>query len=334
MVMGNMREWRRIGLSVLAVLAVFATIMAYRAREQPSEGLAAGGDRIETIGDLPIGERSSGPDEPLSPEVLEQEDTGNTSESNSEIEEDGTDTSNITTRISTPRTTDGPTTTTTRVTAAPATSGTTEVPSTVATTATTETTTAPTVAPTAPPTTAAPTTTTTKAPTTTTVPPTTKVTIPPVALTNGGFDASDIPAGSYRMLDAAEVPGWLADNGVLEVWHREKSQVGSGNGNNLLELNSYGPSTVFQRILTTPGSKIRWSFMHRGRSGSDTMEVIIGPVGGPLQSLITVTTGPGWKEYSGTYTIPAGQKNTVFGFRSVTGGSSGNLVDRAALSLA
>lgn len=47
-------------------------------------------------------------------------------------------------------------------------------------------------------------------------------------------------------------------------------------GNNFIELNSYGIGPVYQDIRTIPGSNLTWKFSHRGRTGVDTADLLIG----------------------------------------------------------
>lgn len=48
-------------------------------------------------------------------------------------------------------------------------------------------------------------------------------------------------------------------------------------GNQAAELNADEPSTLYQYIDTSSGSLYEWGLYHRGRSGTDTMALIIGP---------------------------------------------------------
>jgi len=74
---------------------------------------------------------------------------------------------------------------------------------------------------------------------------------------------------------------------------------------------------------------MRWHLKHRGRAGVDTMRVMIGsPKGALVQSGAAISTGnTAWQQYTGTYTVPAGQTTTRFAFQAVTAGSYGNFID-------
>jgi hypothetical protein len=125
------------------------------------------------------------------------------------------------------------------------------------------------------------------------------------------------------------------------------------------ELAARQISTLYQDVATLPGSVIRWSLKHRARatSGSDTMQVQIGTTSSQtLQTVnarrtptnnvylaptystsvdsgftptttISTSLANGWREYSGAYTVPAGQTLTRFAFVGTSGTSVGNLLD-------
>ncbi len=84
---------------------------------------------------------------------------------------------------------------------------------------------------------------------------------------------------------------------------------------------------------------MNWSLRHRGRSGTDVMRVRIGAdlASAAVQGIMT-DDNTAWGYYSGTYTVPAGQTNTVFIFEAVstaTGSLSvGNLIDDVQISIA
>lgn len=100
----------------------------------------------------------------------------------------------------------------------------------------------------------------------------------------------------------------------------------------MAELNAYEVSALYQDIPTTPGEKVRWQVYHRGRYGMDTAVVEFGAPGNVMiQQAEMVDGNEAWGLYTGSYTIPIGQTNTRFQFRSVSaaGGNEaiGNLLD-------
>ena len=95
------------------------------------------------------------------------------------------------------------------------------------------------------------------------------------------------------------------------------------------EQNANKAGTLYQDLPTIPGTTMRWHLKHRGRAGVDTMRVMIGARNGTLtQSEPNIATGnTAWQQYTGTYTVPAGQTTTRFAFQAVTAGSYGNFMD-------
>ena len=124
------------------------------------------------------------------------------------------------------------------------------------------------------------------------------------------------------------------------------------------ELNADQIGALYQDVTTVPNTIMRWSIKHRGRQETDeSMQVKIGttnsttaqvPIarrtpntiwgstpptswsadsGYTSSSTITSRLSSGWREYQGSYTIPANQTTTRFSFESITAGSVANLLD-------
>ncbi|UUZ81876.1 DUF1533 domain-containing protein [Paenibacillus sp. P26] len=133
----------------------------------------------------------------------------------------------------------------------------------------------------------------------------TSVTVTAAAITpnkklqNGGFETPPISASTtpgsktttpgawnyYR--DDADGIGWktTATDHYIEFRNDIKSNSNSSipipEGGQFAELNAQFPSSLYQDILTNPGTTVNWRLYHRGRNGTDTMKVQIGPPGGP-----------------------------------------------------
>ncbi|ANY73424.1 hypothetical protein BBD41_12975 [Paenibacillus ihbetae] len=182
------------------------------------------------------------------------------------------------------------------------------------------------------------------------VPPTT----PPnacgnrVALINGSFEegperGSYDPVNSPFMFYQDEVPGWMTtDTGnganvhLIEIWDyaqgypdpEVKQQPAPVDGNRYAELNAVENGMLYQDVPTTPGQTIYWRLSHKGRYGVDTMQVRIGPAtDNPYDTVPQKQMSSGntaWETYTGTYTVPAGQTMTRFGFEAVST-SSGSI---------
>ncbi|MEM9889526.1 MAG: hypothetical protein AAF962_01585 [Actinomycetota bacterium] len=189
--------------------------------------------------------------------------------------------------------------------------------STTTTTASTSASSASTAAPTtaAPVTTAAPTTTT--APSTTTEAPTT--TFRSVNLLElSGFES---PRLEERFAYVG-VDGWSA-TGPVELWVDGYNGVPAYAGRQFTELNAQSAITISQEVDVSPGGVYTWTFAHRGRKDTDTVELTIdGAVIGRYSA------GPDtWTVRSGEVTIPAGQTSAVIALRAVDEGGIGNFID-------
>ena len=117
-------------------------------------------------------------------------------------------------------------------------------------------------------------------------------------LENAGFDDIAI-SGKYSSFSAANAPspkagiGWntTAADYMVEVGNIKNGDAYGlsaiietvikkpyiKNGDQFAELNASQDSSLYQIINTAPGKMYRWGLSHRGRSGVDTMALIIGP---------------------------------------------------------
>ncbi|WP_144934839.1 isopeptide-forming domain-containing fimbrial protein [Paenibacillus sp. 32O-W] len=174
----------------------------------------------------------------------------------------------------------------------------------------------------------------------------------PVALINGSFeepDLSNLPddainqsgKSSWMYIYDDFVPGWKTTDstGVIEFGSPTKLGIDPDinskyhhitdvpDGEQYVELNASESSQLYQDVKTTPGQTISWRLSHRAAyhrhvQGYDTMTVRIGsnttaPGDLPVVETISTHTSEGWVEYRGTYTVPAGQTVTRFGFEAV-----------------
>jgi len=169
-----------------------------------------------------------------------------------------------------------------------------------------------------------------------------------VTLLDGGFETPVIAAGGNSSLDASLVPPWLTTDSAnqIEIWGSGFGGVPSAQGAQFVEINANSAGTLYQDVVTTSGEKMTWTLEHRGRSGTDTMKVLIGDA-----TTADVTSDTGWNYFSpdltdpntawGTHTaeyvVPAGQICTRFAFRAVSsaGGdqSFGNFLDAVSFSV-
>ncbi len=160
----------------------------------------------------------------------------------------------------------------------------------------------------------------------------------PVALINGSFEEPINTAYWWQGHPQENVPGWSTTDstGRIEIWNtNNNNKVIPAKGNQFAELNAYESGMLYQDVITTPGQTLYWRLAHRGRAGEDTMQLRIGAVtNNPYDAPVVEQMTDGnaeWGEYSGTYTVPAGQTVTRFGFEAVSaaGGNKavGNFLD-------
>ncbi|MEC1627051.1 isopeptide-forming domain-containing fimbrial protein [Bacillus mojavensis] len=168
----------------------------------------------------------------------------------------------------------------------------------------------------------------------------------PVALINGSFEqgaargSAHDGSGLYYL--ESEVPGWKTTDKAIEIWNYKenipavaKNWPAPPNGNRWAELNAFENGMLYQDVKTTPGQTIYWRLSHMGRNGVDTMQVRIGAVTAtPYDTKVQKQLSDGrtaWGTHTGSYTVPAGQTKTRFGFEAVStaGGSigAGNFLD-------
>ncbi|TQJ99674.1 LPXTG-motif cell wall-anchored protein/uncharacterized repeat protein (TIGR01451 family)/fimbrial isopeptide formation D2 family protein [Bacillus sp. SJZ110] len=173
----------------------------------------------------------------------------------------------------------------------------------------------------------------------------------PVALINGSFEQGAARGsavnGSGIYYYESEVPGWkttddAAGYKVIEIWNHAqnlpsgaKDYPAPPDGKRWAELNAMENGMLYQDVKTTPGQTIYWRLSHMGRAGVDTMQVRIGAATqNPYDTVVQKQMSDGrtaWGTHTGSYTVPAGQTTTRFGFEAVSSASgsigNGNFLD-------
>ena len=164
------------------------------------------------------------------------------------------------------------------------------------------------------------------------------------ALTNEDFETYDptyyrtriegsLGPNAY-LFDESDIRGWAttAPDNQIELWVSGHEGVTSHSGNAHIEINAQEEAQLYQDLSTPPGSQINWSIWHRGKDGTDMAAIYMGPSGGSLMKVEEMASGASsWQQYSGTYTVPAGQTSTRFALQAIesAGGelTEGNFVD-------
>lgn len=111
-----------------------------------------------------------------------------------------------------------------------------------------------------------------------------------IKVENGSFEEPVIGNKQYDQLSQEKVPYWQTtayntngSDGMIElfksntVYIPNRQQLDPTDGKQAAELNADEESTLYQNINTIPGSIYMWGLDHRGRTGVDTMALVIGP---------------------------------------------------------
>lgn len=101
-----------------------------------------------------------------------------------------------------------------------------------------------------------------------------------------------------------------ASDGLMEVWGSGYNGVNSYSGIQFVELNATQAATMYQDFfVANPNTNLKIGFAHRARTNqgmTDTVQVSIGPVGGPYVVLGNYGDGPSaWGYYNVNYITPA-----------------------------
>jgi uncharacterized repeat protein (TIGR01451 family) len=174
-----------------------------------------------------------------------------------------------------------------------------------------------------------------------------------VSITNGSFENPALTATSptphetfvakkIAAYNENDVPGWtsFADS-YIELWRNGNNIDGNPpahEGEQFAEINAYVNGSLYQDVATTPGSVMTWQFAHRGRAGTDTMNLKVGSPGATVAQINSTngttsfqTGNTAWVVYQGTYTVPLGQTTTRFEYKAVSTASgsqgAGNFID-------
>jgi uncharacterized repeat protein (TIGR01451 family) len=158
------------------------------------------------------------------------------------------------------------------------------------------------------------------------------------AILNSSFESTPNPS-TFTQLNEDLVEGWgtiptnptssnsFAKRNKIEQWKTGFFGVPAYDGSYFAELNAIVPGMLYQDIQLTPGSTYVWSFAHRARTGTNTIEVWMGAPDAEVQQGSYTSDTTAWQLYTGVYVVPAGEYITRFGFRSGSPGSVGNFID-------
>jgi|GEM_PF-4939538 len=113
---------------------------------------------------------------------------------------------------------------------------------------------------------------------------------------------------------------------LMEIWGTGCDGVTAYDGNNFTEVNADVVSYIYQNFVGTAGSAAVLSFAHRGRYGTDVVNVSVGPPAGPFTSLGDFSAGnTGWTYNELNITLPANSSSQYRLKFTAVSSSNGNL---------
>ena len=156
----------------------------------------------------------------------------------------------------------------------------------------------------------------------------------PTIVNNGSFEIGATP-NTWASVDAGSIPGWYttATDNRIEIWKSGFLGKTAQDGGYIAEINANQRASLYQVICAEPGSVLNWSIWHRGRRGVDVANVKIGvTLNSASTEQVMSTDQDAWVNYTGSYTVPAGEHTVYFVFESVSSQpynnlTYGNLVD-------
>jgi hypothetical protein len=98
----------------------------------------------------------------------------------------------------------------------------------------------------------------------------------PNLIVNGSFETPNVPTGSFGVFPA--IPGWShqpragTTSSGIEIQDHVAGAPAAGAGDQFVELDSNGPSRIFQDVATSPGSTYRLTFLYSARPGTAASE--------------------------------------------------------------
>jgi choice-of-anchor A domain-containing protein len=161
----------------------------------------------------------------------------------------------------------------------------------------------------------------------------------PTFINNGSFEANTNVTNWYQF-NENNVDGWrtTSTDDKIEIWKSGFLGKTSQNGGFHAEINATQRAALYQVVCAEPGSVLTWSVWHRGRDGEDVAEVKIGStVASATTETIMITGKDAWKQYTGSYKVPAGDNKAYFVFQAISSKphnnlSYGNLLDNLEIT--
>ena len=147
---------------------------------------------------------------------------------------------------------------------------------------------------------------------------------------NGGFELPDFTATTFHLVPPDNVPGWVTTDTAIEIWDEGFQGLSALDGDQFVELNAFITGTLTQTSAAHSRAEVLIGFGHRGRTGSETVELIVNDNGGGSANIGQFTTpNDTWSRKTGTYVMSPSSSQIALNFTSIipaTGGV-GNFLD-------
>jgi hypothetical protein len=183
-----------------------------------------------------------------------------------------------------------------------------------------------------------------------------KAQIPTRIIVNSGFESPlmGCSVASYSFYPQANVPGWKTLDSIpaptincgssgskqpylIELWGSGFNSRNSHSGNQFAEINASAATFLYQEICVVANEVVPFSVWHLRRANSGTGEQMAAELKTLTNSNIatasTHTATSSWSNYSGNLTNNGTGGMRKYGFRAISGGSLGNLVDDVTITL-
>lgn len=157
-------------------------------------------------------------------------------------------------------------------------------------------------------------------------------------IVNGGYECSQAYQSNWTSFNTANSSnptagvGWSTTESTKRITVGNQYQGNTGYikhndpnirvpaGTQCAELDAEQESTLYQKVTTKEGTRYDWGLYHRGRSGIDTMAVVIGPTQGYDPKKTSSTADD---QYNQMVKWVTAQKNIDFGFDVVNYSETG-----------
>lgn len=152
-------------------------------------------------------------------------------------------------------------------------------------------------------------------------------------ITNGDFESPVIPPSSSSLFDV--IPGWTPVVGFFEIQSNFFLGTGLGtpSGNQYLELNAMGPSTIRTFLFATnPGQEYVVRYLFAANPVGPTMQTIGLTFTGSAEVTDSRVNGSIFEFTPSVFNFIATSSMSSLTLRAVSTGDSGNLIDAVSIT--